>query len=346
MNPTFRQPTAEDIALSRRKWQAELIREEEATAKRLLATYQRLLQKGSPIDKAMNVLIDRIIQLEEPSQQDVADLKAYQDLLFTINTDLDGYSVIYQNEAVALAESAALKGNDAALAMAQANIPVASAEIAAGWNEPNPAALADLVSIIDSDEWIRLQNAYGTNSAEMIGDSILGMVAQGKNPRFIARGLEASLNIPYAWADNTVRTAQTYSYRRSSHLAYASNSQIIVGWVWQAALDIRTCFSCISKHGSLHLVTEILNDHHSGRCTPLPKVVGTRWHDTMQTGEEWFNSLTPKEHALYRANIRNNKLYDGVRNGDINFDQLSVTYDDPVYGEMVRQTTFRETQRR
>jgi hypothetical protein len=335
-------PTDAQINLARRQWQEELIREEEATAQRLLTAYERLLRKGSPIDKAMGALIDRIIQAEEPSPQDIQDLTEFQGLLSTIRQDMNGFRAIYANEASELVESAVLKGDASALAMTQANVPLASGEIALGWNQPNPQALADLVSIIDNETWRNRQASFGDASAEKISDMILGFVGQGKNPRFIARAINDALLIPYSWADNTVRTAQIYSYRRSSHLSYASNAQFLDGWVWQSALDNRTCLSCISQHGMLYPLDKILNDHHRGRCTPLPKVKGTTWHDSMTTGEDWFFSLTPEEQTLYRANIRNNALFDAVVAKDVPFDKLSQPYQDDIYGEMLRQTTYRE----
>lgn len=345
MVSSFERPTEADIALARRQWQAELARDESATAQRLATAYERLMRKGSPIDKAMDALIERIVQAEEPSPQDVADLREYQTLIATIKADMNGFSAIYQNETAELVERAIVQADDAALAMTQANVPLASAEIALGWNQPNPKALADLVSIIDNEVWRSRQASFGDASAEKMSDILLGYVAQGKNSRFIARAMNDALLIPYSWADNTVRTAQIYSYRRASHLSYASNPQFIEGWVWQASLDRRTCLSCVSQHGTLYRLDQTLNDHHRGRCTPLPKVKGTTWHDTMTTGEEWFFSLSGAEHNLYRANIKNNALYDAVLAKDVPFDKLSRPYEDGVYGEMLRQTTYREAVR-
>ena len=341
VNPATR-PTEREIAAAREQYQRQLVQEEDATVQRMLTAYQRLLRTGSPIDRAMQALVDRITTMEEPSPQDVQDLKAYQDFIATVKQDMDGFSAIYQNEAANLTESAASIANQSALDMAVANVPIAQGEITVGWNQPDPRALADLVSIVDNDTWRANQAAYGDNAAEYMSDVILGMVAQGKNPRFIARGITDAMNTPYAWADNTVRTAQIYSYRRVSHLAYASNPQFIEGWVWQATLDPRTCFSCVSQHGRLYKIDQTLNDHHRGRCSPLPKVVGTSWHQSMQSGEDWFKSLTAKEHQVYRASIRNNKLYDAVLNGDVPFNELSVPYQDSVYGEMMRQVTYKE----
>lgn len=345
MVSSLNRPTEQDIARAREQYRLQLVQDEEETVARLLDAYTRILRPNGAIDRAMNELVNRIVTMEEPSRQDVQDLQAFQNLLATVRTDMEGFQAIYQNEAGRVSQNAAQIANDSALAMTQANVPVASPEIALAWNQPNPEALADLVSIVDNETWRTRQNEFAENASEHIADVILTGVAQGKHSSFTARFLMNAFDYPFSWADNTVRTAQIYSYRRASHLSYASNSRFIEGWVWQAALDNRTCLSCVSQHGKFYESDRILNDHHRGRCTPLPRVKGTKWHDSMTTGEEWFRGLTPAEHKAYRANIRNDKLYDAVLDGDIPFDRLSATYQDGVYGDMLRQATYKEASR-
>ena len=346
VNPTLTQPTEASIAQAREQYRVMLVQDEEETVGRLLTAYTRLLQDGSPINTAMNTLVNRITSMDEPNMQDVRDLSEYQGFLATVKEDMNGFSAIYRNEVANLTENAAGIASQSALAMAQANVPIAAGEIGIAWNQPDPKALADLISVIDNESWRIRQGAYGENAAGLMADTILSMVAQGKHSALTARLLRDSMDIPFAWADNTVRTAQVYAYRNANHLSYASNPEFIEGWVWQADLGgLRACLSCVSKHGQFFTLDQTLNDHHRGRCTPLPKVKGTKWHDSMTRGEDWFRSLTPKEHQVYRKTIGNNALYDAVYQREVGFDRLSVPYEDSVYGEMLRQTTYQEAQR-
>ena len=244
-NPTLVRPSAESISQAREEYRLLLVEDEAAAVERLVMAYDRILQPGSAIERAMQTLVDRITSMEMPSEQDIRDLEAYQRFLATVREDMNGFSAIYRNEAATLTENAAVIADDAALAMTEANVPLARNEIRIGWNQPNPQALADLVSIVDDEVWRAKQAAYGQNVADLMADTILSMVGQGKHSSLTARMLNQAFDIPFSWADNTVRTAQIYSYRRASHLSYASNPDFIEGWVWQASLHgFRTCLLC------------------------------------------------------------------------------------------------------
>jgi hypothetical protein len=118
---------------------------------------------------------------------------------------------------------------------------------------------------------------------------VLAGVAQGYGPRRIATVLEQALGMPYAWAETMTRTVQVYSYRTATHAAYAANPQVISGWMWQSARDTRTCLSCLAMDGSVHGLDEVLNDHHRGRCAPVPIVRGTTWVESYVPSREWFD---------------------------------------------------------
>lgn len=332
-------PTKDDILDARERWMRDLARDEKATAQRLVEAYSRITRNGGVITRSMDALVQRIVEAGKPSPQDVRRLKEYQDLLFNVQTEMNGFSVIYKNEAASLTTKAAQLGVEAAQSMVVANAPLASGEIIAGWNLPNQNALTHLIWTIDNETWVERQNAFGERAAEAIGDTILGLVAQGKNPRFIAEAISTALAVPFSWADNTVKTAQIYAYRTSNHLAYASNPQFVTGWVWQSALDKRTCMSCVAQHGNFFEVDRILNDHHRGRCTPLPVVKGTKWHSRMKTGEEWFNSLSEIEQ---RKQVGNNELYEAYKRGEFKFSEFSMPYEDKVYGEMLTQASYQK----
>lgn len=104
--------------------------------------------------------------------------------------------------------------------------------------------------------------------------------------------------------------------------------------------------SCIAQHGSIHPVTEVLNDHHNGRCAMVPLTVS--WESlgfpglpdtrpSVPSGEAWFTGLSEAEQqrtmgpAMWRA----------WKAGEVRWEDLSRAHTDPVYGEMRTAASLR-----
>ena len=95
--------------------------------------------------------------------------------------------------------------------------------------------------------------------------------------------------------------------------------------------------SCVSKHGRIFQLNEILNDHHRGRCAPIPVVKGSGWVRGIQTGPDWFESL-PQEDQ--QAVMKNQAMYRAWQDGAISWGDMSASYQDEVYGEMIREASL------
>lgn len=73
-------------------------------------------------------------------------------------------------------------------------------------------------------------------------------MALGRNPREVGRRLRKDLGTPL-WRANTIaRTEMMKSNRRSAIDRYAA-SPVVIGWIWVAQLDDRTCPICWAQHG-------------------------------------------------------------------------------------------------
>lgn len=76
---------------------------------------------------------------------------------------------------------------------------------------------------------------------------------------------------------------------------------VVTGWTWMAALDHRTCPSCLAMHGTEHPPTEAGPlDHQQGRCDRLP--IAASWKDlgfpdiiepesAVPDARAWFDAL-------------------------------------------------------
>lgn len=101
---------------------------------------------------------------------------------------------------------------------------------------------------------------------------------------------------------------------------------------------VHNCLSCVSMHGTFHTNDEILNDHHNGRCSPIPRVRGGLVADSIGTGEAWFDGLSDAQ----KREIMGPGRYDLYTSGRWDWRAVSKPYNDPVYGEMLRAATLTE----
>ena len=100
--------------------------------------------------------------------------------------------------------------------------------------------------------------------------------------------------------------------------------------------------SCWAQHGSVHEVNEPLQSHHNCRCTQIPLVplaarLGIKPPD-VPPGEELFKGLSEVE----QRKLMGPGMYDAWREGKFSFSDLSVPYEDKIYGTMARVATLKE----
>ena len=337
VSPT--QAPAETV-IFRRDWREELVRLNDDTASRLLSAYQRTLPR---IQQAAGELTDQLIELAgrelaDISAADLRGLSTYQRLLVRVETEMRDFAVIIRNEAANAQDDGIQLGLNAASDMVGSQAGPFEAQIMAAFNRPDPAAIQRLVNYVDGSAMQQRFAAFGESAAQNLADVLLTGVAQGKNPRAIAALIESWYNLPYAWAENMTRTVQNWSYRTASHAAYAANPDIVTGWVWLASLDDRACLSCWQQHGSIHPVSEVLNDHHRGRCAPLGIVRGTRWAESVQRGQDRFNELD----SARQQQIMGGAMWRAWQAGAVQWGEFSQRYSDGVYGTMLREASLKD----
>jgi len=92
----------------------------------------------------------------------------------------------------------------------------------------------------------------------------------------------------------------------------------------------------VAQHGTLHDLSETLNDHHNGRCAMLPAVKGFDSPLNGFTGEQWFAQLPANQQ---QAMLGPGK-YTAWKAGQFEFSALSGMRVDPVYGPMRVEETL------
>ena len=234
--------------------------------------------------------------------------------------------------------------------LTQLNLPLGLQEagVMGSWNRLPTEAVEQMLGFLGSDSPLHgaLTKELGPNVAKNVGQAMTKGIALGWNPRKVATFITKQWGAGLTWSMRTVRTAQLWSYREATRASYLANQRIVKGWTWSAALDDRTCMSCIALDGTWHPNTETLNDHHNGRCAMLPDTVTYRDlgldvdtpTDDTENGREWFK----KQPEATQQKMMGQGTWEAWKRGDFEFGKLSQPYDDAVYGTMLRQATLEQ----
>lgn len=139
---------------------------------------------------------------------------------------------------------------------------------------------------------------------DVIRRELIRAVAVGENPRVTARRIvrraEKGFNGGLTRALSISRTELLDAHRAAAAVQQDQNTEVLAGWVWLCHLSLRTCPSCLVKHGTFHELDEPgPHDHPQGRCSRMPKV--KPWSDLGFDVEEpddqvrdaraWFDAL-------------------------------------------------------
>lgn len=326
------------------RYRAQLLAQEQQAATRLVEAYGRafaeLQTEYEALSQAIPLLGDNVTDAE------IRRLASLRSLRAQIADQVERYAAFADVEISAAVSRSIELGLQGSLGTVQAYFTNARTQAAIGarWDMLAPETVETMLGYTAADSPLRqaLVGRLGPTLAERVSDALVTAIATGTNPRDVAALFRREMGLGLTWSLTTARTAQVWAYRDATRLNYMANSDIVSGWIWQAALDDRTCLSCWAQHGSRHPVDEVLADHHNGRCVALPIVplaarLGIAPLD-VATGEAEFRKLAPAQ----QAKIMGPGKYEAWTRGDFDFGQLSQPYSDPIYGDMLRETTLQE----
>jgi hypothetical protein len=315
---------------NRAEWRALLNTNYTPAQRALGEAYQRVGLDLNPYVSALENALTALPEGTLPTQGVLLSLPEYARLVNATEDVMQRFAVTVERVSVALQNTATESG----LAIAES---LAGRAVARQWRRASSEAVAQLINFVDSPAMRTRFLRFGSNAAQTISDTILSNFVQGRGALATAQAILEFLDVvPLSWANNMTRTVQVYSYRYANHVAYRANEHLLEGWRWSSARDSKTCLSCWSQEGKVYPVTQTLNDHHQGRCAPIPIVRGSSL--TWQTGEQLFNAL-PADRQL---EIMGRGAYEAYRRGDVQFNEFSRPYQDTVYGQMLRRATNRE----
>ncbi len=292
-----------------------------------------------------------IAAMDNPTPGRVARLARFRAIQSQIEAEVGRFGAWAETEITTAARQAAREGLDHAEQLTLAGIPEPlKPAVRVVWNRLPAEALEQLMSWLQEDSPMRarLVELLGPEAADRAGKMLLDGLAFGYNPRMVADLMRQALGMSLVDALRQARTSMLWAYRAATRAGYQANSDLVIGWIWHADLGPRCCLACIAQHGSLHPVSELLNDHHNGRCAMIP--VTKSWKDLgfegipdtnpdIKKGRDWFASLPADEQRkLFPSEV----LWKAFRDGTIGWDDLIGSHHDAVYGEMLKLPSAKE----
>lgn len=209
------------------------------------------------------------------------------------------------------------------------------------WNTINPEVINRLTGYVDSEAWITRMEGWARNGAALVRGSIIDGVKAGESPIATARNMRHYIqSMPAYAAENLTRTLQLTSFRDAETAQATANSDIIEYKIRMAALDERTCLSCLALHGTILKVDERVDDHYSGRCTAVYSLKGRGM--TIQSGSDWFAGLPESRQMQQRAFVNNSAKWKAYQDG-VPLSDFVGKHTDDVFGNQFIEQSLKAT---
>lgn len=331
--PDPRKLLEEEIRRGRQAFYGRLVRGATGSATRLERAYERVLDDLKREIAAFDRWMATDEQMALMYARDQMRIRLEQDL-----ADLQSALVDAGAQAQRAGAEQGVRAGVAALQRGGMNV---------AFHQPTAETIQAGIGYVDSPAWRAAAGRLASYHAERAADMVLTAIAAGVNPRQTAdllRDYFVSSKRPLVDALRLARTTQLYAAREGTRQIFERTG--VEQWIWSANLsDPRTCLSCVCMHGTVHPVSEILNDHHQGRCAAIP--VTPRWAElgiaggrepVIETGIDWFRRQPPERQRA----VMGPRYYEAWTAGAFRLEQVPRVYRDNIFGSMRRKSTLAE----
>lgn len=209
-------------------------------------------------------------------------------------------------------------------------------EIGVVWNQPDPRAIAQVVSYASGSAWQSELDKFQGGITGRVNEIMIRGIIGGKNPLTIAREISQVVDtMPRYAINNLMRTMQLTAYRDATNMSYLANADKLDYQIRIAALDGRCCMACVALHGTRLEIGQRVTDHHQGRCTSIAVVKG--YERTVQSGSDWFEGLSQERQQKQMGMA----AWQAWQAGDVTLADFAQKYTDSVFGEMVKEASLK-----
>lgn len=205
------------------------------------------------------------------------------------------------------------------------------------WNEVPRLPLLNLVGVLQDGSPLSYKfEGLAQATVQAIKDTFAAGLAQGWNPRKIARTIRREYHGALSNTLTVCRTETLRAYRTATQATYRANSDIVDGWIWLAAKQVRTCAACWGMDGTLHPLSEEFVDHPNGRCTQIPHLRsgGAQPWDA----EEKFRRLSEAD----QLRVLGPKKFEAWKAGELTLRDIPVRERSKAWGDHWRIRTLKE----
>jgi hypothetical protein len=212
------------------------------------------------------------------------------------------------------------------------------AQMGIRYNVPNPEALSAVVDYTGREEFARAMRISSDVVLKTVNNQIVMGMAQGWSPNRLAETISATVkDLPLSQASTMMRTLQLSSYRQATYLYDQTNADIIQYRQRIGVLDGRICMACLALHGTMLAPNETVNDHHNGRCMSIAVIIPSI-SPRVVTGEDYWRGLSDAD----KRELAGAGAYEALASGRAQLRDFVQTYEDDLFGEMVRQKSLKD----
>lgn len=246
----------EETAVSRvsrayRASTAQIIRELEALELRLAEREAA----GEPLADAALAMRDRLESLIDQLRGRLGELSP------------DGVRIVSEGQQMALEFVNAETGK---LILASTGDKTRAAEILGTFDSLPEEAINEFVGFAsDGSPLATLFDSIAQEIPAALEQTLAAGIAQGRNPREVARDMRSIADLSRRRAETIARTEMIRAAREGQRVIYES-SPAVTGYRRVATQDARVCLACLALSGTLHKTSEILPSHPNCRCVMVP----------------------------------------------------------------------------
>ena len=327
------------------RFRAEVRARNDAALTRLVEGYGRIYQRLSALLRSLELDIQEAQAAGKDFSVDwLRRQERYKALIAQTQDELNRYAGLIEGELDTLTKEAVARAQEDALQLTGMRLPgLPEGALRSVWNTLPAEGVETLLGYLAPDSPLTARLArFGTEAAARIAAALEESVAIGYSPRRLAETLRRQAGMSLTDALRMARTTQINAYREATRASYVANEEVVPTWTWVSALDpAGTCMACVAQHGTVHPVSERLNDHHNGWCVAVPNPVSYRELgldvdgppvEVIPSGEEWFQGLTEGQQ---RAFMPSEAAWEAWRAGKVKVRDFLGSREDEVWGEMV-----------